>query len=93
MTCRTVVVEILFQSYDMYAVIQVKDQGIGIPKWEQQDIFKRFYRGENAGAYQGSGIGLYLSKLIIEKENGYITVDAKPGGGSRFSVFLQKSSI
>lgn len=86
-------VEILFQSYEMYAVIQVKDQGIGIPKWEQQDIFKRFYRGENAGAYQGSGIGLYLSKLIIEKENGYITVDAKPGGGSCFSVFLQKSSI
>lgn len=83
-------VQILFQSYEMYAVIQVKDQGIGIPLREQQEIFKRFYRGENAGDYQGSGIGLYLSKLIIEKEHGFITVDSQVGKGSCFSVFLQK---
>jgi len=39
--------------------------------------------------FEGSGIGLYLSKLIIEKENGYITVDSHIERGTCFHVFLQ----
>lgn len=38
---------------------------------------------------EGSGIGLYLSRLILEHEKGYITVASVPGEGSTFSVFLQ----
>ncbi len=77
------------QTYDMYSVIQIKDQGIGIPKADQQKIFFRFYRGVNSKEQEGYGIGLYLSRLIIEKENGYITVESAPGEGSCFRVFLQ----
>ncbi len=79
------------QTYDMYSVIQIKDTGIGIPKADQQKIFFRFYRGVNAKEQEGSGIGLYLSRLIIEKENGYITVESTPGQGSCFRVFLQNA--
>lgn len=85
------VVEIRFETYEMYSVVLVRDYGIGIAEWEQQKIFQRFYRGENAGNVQGCGIGLYLSKLIIEKENGYITVESARGRGSCFHVLLQNA--
>lgn len=82
-------VEICVETYEMYSVIRVRDWGIGIPRHEQQKVFQRFYRGENAKDAQGSGIGLYLSKLIIEKEKGYLMVESEPGEGSCFQVFLQ----
>lgn len=85
------VVEIRFETYEMYSVVLVRDYGIGIAEWEQQKIFQRFYRGENAGNVQGCGIGLYLAKLIIEKENGYITVESAQGRGSCFHVLLQNA--
>ena len=82
-------VEIGVQTYELYSVVQVSDHGIGISNKEQQKIFQRFYRGENPRNVQGSGIGLYLSKLIVEKENGYLNVKSVPGKGSCFQVFLQ----
>lgn len=78
------------QNYEIYSVILIQDKGIGIPKADQQKIFFRFYRGMNAEKQEGSGIGLYLSRLIIEKEDGYITVESTPGEGSCFRVFLQQ---
>ena len=69
--------------------IEVKDNGIGIDKEEQLKIFKRFYRCREADSIEGSGIGLYLSKLIMEKQRGYITVDSSKGAGSCFNLYLQ----
>ena len=46
------------------------------------DIFKRFYRSPEVENMEGSGIGLYLSNLILEKEKGYMTVDSEYGKGS-----------
>lgn len=86
-------IQIRLQKYEMYSVIQIMDHGIGIPKAEQQKIFFRFYRGSNAENYEGSGIGLYLSRLIIEKENGYINVSSMPQKGSCFQVFLQNECL
>lgn len=80
---------ISMKTYEMYSEICIKDFGIGIPDLDQPQIFARFYRGKNAENFEGSGIGLYLSKLIIEKENGYITVNSHVDGGSCFHVFLQ----
>ena len=80
---------ISLHTYEMYSEICVKDSGIGIPETDLQKIFARFYRGKNVDNYEGSGIGLYLSKLIVEKEKGYITVDSQVGKGSCFHVFLQ----
>lgn len=75
--------------YDLYTEIQVVDNGRGIHQEEMTEIFKRFYRSPEAENVEGSGIGLYLSNLILEKEKGYITVNSEYGKGSCFSVFLQ----
>lgn len=82
-------ISISMNTYEMYSEICIKNYGIGIPELDQHQIFARFYRGKNVENYEGSGIGLYLSKLIIEKENGYITVDSQIGRGACFHVFLQ----
>lgn len=75
--------------FEMYTQIAFEDNGIGIPEDEQLKIFKRFYRSREVENMEGSGIGLYLSKLIVEKEKGYLNVSSVYGQGSRFSVFLQ----
>lgn len=85
-------IKVTFHGYEMYSAIKVRDYGIGVPQQEEQKIFQRFYRGSNAANIQGSGIGLYLSKLIIEKENGYITLDPVAGKGCCFQVLLLNSS-
>lgn len=74
---------------EMYTRIEFRDNGIGLDASEYPAVFKRFYRGKNAGNTEGSGIGLYLSKLILEKEKGYLTVSSVCGQGSCFTVFLQ----
>lgn len=80
---------ICIKSYEMYSELQISDQGAGIDKTEETEIFKRFYRSPKVSGEEGSGIGLYLVKLILEKEKGYVTVNSKLGCGSTFSVFLQ----
>ena len=51
-------------------------------------IFQRFYRAEEVAAEKGVGLGLYLAREIIARQNGYITVKSEKGKGSTFSVFL-----
>ncbi|EMS70460.1 sensor histidine kinase [Ruminiclostridium cellobioparum] len=74
--------------YEMYARIDIRDNGPGFEEAEINNIFKRFYRGPNARQQDGAGIGLYLSREIVTRQNGYIKVKSKPGEGSIFSVFL-----
>ena len=81
-------VEIKAEFLSLYSKIMVQDNGIGINKEDYNRIFKRFYRGKNAEAYSGTGLGLYLSRLIMEKQGGYITVESKEKGAV-FSLFLQ----
>lgn len=73
--------------------IEIEDQGIGIPKEEYAQVFKRFYRGKEKEVRMlpGSGIGLYLSREIIERHNGTISVASgcsKPNPGSVFTIQL-----
>ncbi len=74
--------------YEMYARIDIRDNGPGFEEAEINNIFKRFYRGPNARQQDGAGIGLYLSREIVTRQNGYIKVKSKLGEGSIFSVFL-----
>lgn len=73
-----------------YVQIEIADQGIGIPKTEYNQIFKRFYRGGHPLARQseGSGVGLYLSRRIIEEQGGAITVKSSGSEGTVFDVRL-----
>lgn len=82
-------ISIRVKPYELYTEIQFSDNGRGIRKEELTDIFKRFYRSPEVENMEGSGIGLYLSNLILEKEKGYITATSEYGKGSSFSVFLQ----
>ena len=82
-------IHICVNPLEIYTQIAIQDTGMGIPKEEQTEIFKRFYRSPRAENLEGAGIGLYLSRLILEQEKGYMTVDSEPGRGSTFSVFLQ----
>lgn len=72
-----------------YIQISFRDQGVGIPGEEQKRIFDRFYRCGNVKDETGSGLGLYLARLILLKESGSIMVESKEGSGSIFNVFLK----
>ncbi len=69
-------IQIDVKQYEMYAEIRITDTGIGIRKEEIPRIFQRFYRSKDVENLEGSGIGLYLSRLIAEKEKGYIQVES-----------------
>lgn len=73
-------------------VVSVKDTGIGIPKSEQHNLFKRFFRAPNAQTFEpsGNGLGLYLVKEIVERHHGSITVASEEGTGTTFLVSLPK---
>lgn len=82
-------IQIKVYPYEIYTEIQIIDNGCGIREDEITEIFKRFYRSREVEHIEGSGIGLYLSNLILEKEKGYMAVKSVYGEGSCFSVFLQ----
>lgn len=75
-----------------YLKIEIKDNGIGINKDEFSNIFKRFYRGKlkDIKNIEGSGVGLYLSRKIIEEQGGSVMVASNVGVGSKFSILLKK---
>jgi two-component system, chemotaxis family, CheB/CheR fusion protein len=69
--------------------IKVADQGIGISNEKLDLLFDRFYRVDESNvAKSGLGLGLYISRDIIERHNGRITVESKVGQGSEFKVLL-----
>lgn len=70
--------------------VEVADTGIGIPKLEQKNIFRPFFRGTNARRVytDGTGIGLALVKLVIEKHNGTIDFRTEEGVGTTFTFTL-----
>lgn len=68
--------------------IRIQDYGIGIAKDDLKRIFEKFYRVERAENVLGTGLGLCISKGIIEAHNGQITVESAPGKGSVFNIEL-----
>ena len=76
---------ISYEENKMYSEIKITDTGIGMDKEDQKHIFERFYKGKNSNK-DSIGIGLALAKTIVEKDNGYITVDSELGKGTIFKV-------
>ena len=70
--------------------VSVKDYGIGISKYDQLKIFERFFRagGRSEQTYAGFGIGLYIVNQIMERHQGFISVDSEEGKGSTFTFTL-----
>ena len=72
--------------------LQVADTGVGIPPEAAAHIFERFYRGDQARSRQDGGFGLGLSivKWITESHRGTVELSSQPGGGSTFTVLLER---
>jgi len=79
-------IEITLKRKNKNLYFEIKDQGIGIPKEDQKYIFKKFFRSSNVlkEKTKGSGLGLYITKLIIEKMGGQIGFFSQEGKGSTF---------
>ncbi len=85
-------IKIQVHKYELFARIDIEDNGTGFDEKEVNDIFKRFYRGKNSNGINGVGIGLYLTRKIISMQDGYIKAKSVSGKGSTFSVFLPLES-
>ncbi|HEV2250029.1 MAG TPA: HAMP domain-containing sensor histidine kinase [Candidatus Limnocylindria bacterium] len=70
------------------AAIAISDQGLGIPDDERELVFGRFYRGSNASAVPGSGVGLWSVRGIVERHGGTLEVTSRLGEGSTFTLRL-----
>ena len=70
--------------------IEIEDSGTGIPRSERNRVFERFYRGNSADVKKqdGTGVGLYLTRRLIENQGGTVSVRPAAGGGSIFVVQL-----
>jgi two-component system phosphate regulon sensor histidine kinase PhoR len=75
--------------------IEVIDNGIGIPRPEQNRIFQKFYRIDDrlSRAKEGSGLGLAIVKHVVRAHQGRVTVNSGVGQGSTFTIFLPPSTV
>jgi signal transduction histidine kinase len=71
----------------------VRDTGIGIPPEGQGRLFETFYRAENAVTLEteGTGLGLYLVRLIVERLGGRVWCESEPGAGATFKLTIPLS--
>ena len=75
---------------DMYVVVSVRDDGIGMSAEDRAKVFEEFYRARNeqTAAIPGTGLGLSLVKRLTEMHEGAVSVASEPGKGSTFTVKL-----
>lgn len=82
-----------FYESEPYYVIEVKDTGLGIPKKDIDKIFDRFYRVERPGLeIRGVGLGLSITKKILELHNFKIEVESEENKGSTFKILIPKET-
>ncbi|MEN9647696.1 MAG: hypothetical protein RLY57_500 [Candidatus Parcubacteria bacterium] len=86
---------VTIQVYDRegFVYTSIKDSGIGIPKDQQAYIFGKFYRARNAARIEanGSGLGLFIAKNIIERHGGTISCDSEEGKGTTFTFSIKQT--
>lgn len=94
---KTVIVEVSAKMHGncRMVCIKVKDQGIGIPKEKQMQIFKRFEQIDSVmtRSAEGSGVGLHLVKLLVDALGGHIAVESESGKGSIFTVLIPSKKV
>lgn len=74
------------------AVLSIRDEGIGIPAEDMRYLFENFHRGSNVGTISGVGLGLAITKQIVEIHGGSISVESKVNAGSTFTVSIPITS-
>ena len=83
-------VTITAQSTNGWLKLGVSDSGMGISSDDQPLLFTKFFRADNSTTrnVSGSGLGLYITKMVVEAQGGHVFVDSNPGVGSTFSFTL-----
>jgi PAS domain S-box-containing protein len=87
----TVVFDLLV--HDTQVILQIKDEGIGIPLADQERLFEPFHRAKNVGAIRGNGLGLAIVKQAVDLHGGAIQVESVEGIGTTFIVNLPLNRI
>ncbi len=79
-------VRILYAKKGKKLYFEIEDDGVGVPKEDQKHIFQKFFRADNAKRHQtdGSGLGLYIAKSMVEKLGGSIGFSSEENKGSKF---------
>lgn len=72
--------------------VDVIDQGRGIDEDELANLFRKFHRGTNSAGTDGTGLGLYVSRALVEAQGGTLTATSTPGWGCRFRIRLPAAS-
>jgi PAS domain S-box-containing protein len=86
-------IEVTSSAEDDGISLSVRDYGIGIPPERRKEIFNRFYQAHKRGQFGGMGLGLYISKQIVELHGGSIYLDFPDGGGTKITVTLPHTKI
>jgi two-component system, OmpR family, sensor kinase len=73
--------------------VVITDHGIGIPAGDLDRVFERYHRGGNVSGIVGTGVGLYLVKMVVDLHHGTVDVQSREGEGSRFTVRLPCASL
>jgi signal transduction histidine kinase len=81
-------IEVIARQEPGRLVIQVRDHGIGIPARDRGRLFERYFRGSNATAVAGTGVGLHLVSMVVTLHHGEVFAESLEGVGSRFIVHL-----
>ncbi len=84
------IIELKTTNFKNHFTIEVKDNGIGIPKEEQKELFKRFFRAGNVSNIEGTGLGLNIVKKYVELLNGKISFISEPKKETIFTVQIPK---
>ena len=71
-------------------VVTIADHGIGIPAGDLDRLFERYHRGSNVSGIVGTGVGLYLVKMVVDMHGGAVTVESTEGEGARFTIRLPR---
>lgn len=92
---RPAQIQITLDADDKTVTVSIADQGIGIPKADQEHVFERFYTVNKAHSQKmgGSGLGLSIVKTIVEKHFGTIRLTSELGKGSNFVIVLPKREL
>jgi signal transduction histidine kinase len=88
-------IKIILQQIPGFLQVTVRDSGIGIPDGDKSRLFSKFFRSANVvkTETEGSGLGLFIVKNIIEKHGGKITISSVEGQGTEVSFTLPLSQV
>lgn len=81
--------DVLFDAVQDFAIIEVRDEGLGLTEEDKNRVFEPFFSKKS----EGTGLGLYVTHSIIERHGGYIYVDSRYGEGATFTVYLPVEQV